>query len=81
MAYAMNERASFTLGYKQDFIEKSEVVINDVQVGSSDLKVGSFLLGFALQPSSKVSVNLNMEFGVTADAPDVRVTLRLPYSF
>ncbi len=81
MAYAMNDRASYTLGFKQDFIKKSEVNINDVKITSSDLKVGSFLLGFALQPSSKVSVNLNLEFGVTADAPDVRVTLRLPYSF
>ncbi len=81
MAYAINERASFTLGYKQDFIQKSEVVINGVDIVSADLKVGSFLLGFALQTSSKVSVNVNLEFGVTADAPDTRVTLRLPYSF
>ncbi len=81
MAYAINNRASFMLGYKQDFIDQSEVEINDIQVASSDLKVGSFLLGFALQPTAKVSVNLNLEFGVTADAPDVRVTLSLPYAF
>ncbi len=81
MAYAMNDRASYTLGFKQDFIKKSEVVINGVNITSSDLKVGSFLLGFALQAGDKTSVNLNLEFGVTADAPDMRVTLRLPYSF
>lgn len=81
MAYAMNDRASYTLGFKQDFIKKSEVVINGVKIPSSDLKVGAFLLGFALQSGDNTSINLNLEFGVTADAPDVRVSLRLPYSF
>jgi hypothetical protein len=38
------------------------------------------LLGFSHQVSPKMNASLNLELGVTADAPDVTVTVRLPYS-
>ena len=79
MAYSINERTSFTLGFKNDFIEKSDIETNGVEQSSSTLNVGAVLLGFGFQINSRFSINLNLELGVTEDAPDTAMTLRIPY--
>lgn len=79
MAYAINEKTSFTLGYKNDFIQKTKTTINGVTVKSSTLNIGSALLGFAFQATPRLGVNVNFELGITADAPDVFMTLRVPW--
>lgn len=81
MAYAINSAASFTLGYKHDFIQRTETVINDVKLTASSLDVGALLLGFSYRLNERASLNTNLELGVTADAPDVSLTLRVPYAF
>lgn len=80
MAYAINQAASFTVGYKADFIQSTDTVINGTRLSSSRLKLGSMLLGFGYRMSDQVSANVNLELGITADAPDVTMTLRVPYS-
>ncbi len=79
MAYSINERSSFTLGYKHDFIDETTTEVNGVDFSSSSLSVGSLLLGYSFQVNSYSSVNLNLELGVTDDAPDVLMTLRVPF--
>lgn len=81
MAYAMNAAASFTLGYKHDFIQKTETVINDVVLSDSSLDVGALLLGFSYRVNERATTNVNLELGMTADAPDVTMTLRTPFAF
>lgn len=81
MGYAVNPRASFTLGYKHDFIQETDTEINGVRLSTSSLDVGAMLLGYGFQLTDQAAVNLNLELGVTADAPDVVMTLRLPYTF
>ncbi len=89
MAYAVNPRTSFTLGYKHDFIQKTDTEfltetangINRTRVTSSNLQIGSLLLGFGMQFTQRVGANLNLELGVTDDAPDVVLTLRVPLAF
>lgn len=81
MGYAVNPRASFTLGYKHDFIQETDTEINGVRLSTSSLDVGAMLLGYGFQLTDRAAVNLNLELGVTADAPDVVMTLRLPYTF
>lgn len=81
MGYAINPRASFTLGYKHDFIEATDTEINGVSLSASSLDVGAMLLGYGFQLTERAGVNLNLELGVTADAPDVVMSLRLPYTF
>lgn len=81
MAYAINQAAAFTIGYKHDFIEKTKTEINNVTFSSSSLDVGAVLLGYSYGVNEHFGWNLNFEFGVTDDAPDVTATLRLPYSF
>jgi hypothetical protein len=80
MAYSINSRASFSLGYKHDFIQKTSTVINGTSLTSSSLDVGSLLLGFSHRLTPRLNANLNLELGVTADAPDVAIALRLPYA-
>ncbi len=80
MAYSINERASFTLGFKNDWIEATDTVINGVTVSSSKLNIGSMLLGYSYQVSPQVGINLNLEFGITDDAPDMLMTFRVPFT-
>lgn len=80
MAYSINSRASFSLGYKHDFIRKSRATINGTTLSTSSLDVGAMLLGFSHQVTDRLTGSVNLELGVTADAPDVAVTLRLPYT-
>lgn len=94
MAYSINERTSFTLGYKHDFIEETKTeFISETETASgvitrrravqesSTLDVGALLLGFGLRVNERIAANLNLELGITDDAPDVALTLRVPYSF
>lgn len=81
MAYSINSKASFSLGYKHDFIHKTDTEINGVNLSTSSLDVGSMLLGFSHRITPRLNANLNLELGITADAPDVGITLRLPYMF
>ena len=85
MAYSINERTSFTLGYKNDFIMKTKTEFFNPDTGASTtqksdtLNVGALLLGYSLALDRQTSVNLNLELGVTDDAPDVLMTLRVPF--
>lgn len=81
MAYAINSAASFTLGYKHDFIQRTETEINGVNLVASSLDVGALLLGFSYRLNERTGLNTNLELGMTADAPDVSLTLRVPYAF
>src|SRR3546814_17264782 len=74
MAYSINERSSFTLGYKHDFIGETESEVNGVDLTAPSLSVGSLLLGYSFQVNNYASTNLNLELGITDDAPDVLMT-------
>ena len=87
LGHALNERLSLTLGYKQDFIQTGTADITQVG-GPEDGKkttakfasqnIGSLLFGIGYAVNKRVSTNLNLELGITRDAPDVIMTLRLP---
>ncbi len=81
MGLGLNERTSFSLGYEHSYILETSTEVNGVDVDSSELQVGSFLMGFSHRLSDRVGVNLNLAVGATEDAPDVRVTLRVPVTF
>ncbi|XKE45546.1 transporter [Halomonas organivorans] len=84
MAYSINPQSSFTLGYKNDFIAETDTTFTDLETGTSttqdsrSLNVGSMLLGWTYQFSDDSVFNLNLEFGITEDAPDTTLTLRAP---
>ncbi len=87
MAYAINQKSSFTIGYKNDFIGETDTEFTDPDTGikttqtAESLNVGSMLLGWSYQIDPDVALSLNLEFGVTEDAPDTTLTLRAPFGF
>lgn len=81
MGLSLNPRTSFTLGYKEDFIQKTTTEVNGVNFSSNKLNVGALLLGYNFNLNRNTQANLNLELGVTSDAPDVTLTLSLPYSY
>ena len=87
MAYSINQKSSFTLGYKNDFIGKTDTEFKNPDTGvttkrtGESLNIGSMLLGWSYQLNPDVALSLNLEFGVTEDAPDTTLTLRAPLGF
>ncbi|RTR05650.1 transporter [Halomonas nitroreducens] len=84
MSYSINPRSSFTLGYKNDFIDETDTTFTDPDTGaqstqsSRSLNVGAMLLGWSYQFNQSSVLNLGLELGVTEDAPDTTLTLRAP---
>jgi hypothetical protein len=87
MAYSINERFSFTMGYKHDYIDETETEFMNPETGiitvdaGTDLHVGALLLGFSMARENKAGINFNLELGITDDAPDVSMTIRTPFQW
>ncbi|CAG1012612.1 hypothetical protein ANAEL_04457 [Anaerolineales bacterium] len=80
MGIALNEAVSFSLGYDHSIIGK------DSQNGTTlseatTTHVGTLLFGYSLRLGDKTTANLSLGVGVTEAAPDVQLTLRVPFSF
>ncbi len=78
MGIALNDRLSFTLGYQHDYIRPTETVVAGVAQNSQSLQVGSALTGISFRVNDRTSVNLNLAAGITRDAPDAVLGLRVP---
>lgn len=76
MGFAINEQASFSLGYEHSFVSESEV--DGAEIGGSDLQVGSLLVGGSYRVSDDTTVSLTVGVGATEEAPDVSLGLRVP---
>ena len=81
MSIAVNEKASFSLGYQHNYIDGTTVSINGQNTRSDSLQAGALLVGAAYQVSPRVGINFSTQIGVTTDAPDVRVMVRVPIMF
>lgn len=78
MGYGINEKASFSIGYQHDFILATKTELDGVWTTADRLDIGALSFGANYQVSDTTSVNLSVLTGVTEDAPDVRVVLRIP---
>jgi hypothetical protein len=78
--FALNQRFSYSLGYSHSYITGTKSVISNTRQESSDLHVGSMSFGMSYRVTPRVSLAGNVELGATNDAPDSRVTLRVPIS-
>lgn len=76
MGFALNQRASFSLAY--DHVILGETKQRGDNIIGSNADVGSFVVGFTHQLMGINTLNVSLNIGVTDDAPDVRMTLRLP---
>jgi opacity protein-like surface antigen len=77
-SFAVNESMSFSLGYSQDLIQKTETEVNGVTTKAEKLTVGSISIGVAHRLTDWMSIDVGTSFGVTSDAPDVSLGVRLP---
>lgn len=79
--FALNPRFSYSLGYRHNYIFPTKSEIGDTNQKSNRLQVGQLNFGMSYRVTEKQTLNLGFEFGVTEDAPDVSISLRMPFSF
>lgn len=79
--FSLNPRFSFSLGYSHSYIMPTMTYIGSGPEYSRGQQIGTLDMGMSYRLNSKTSVNLNFQFGVTPDAPNLNVTLRIPFSF
>ena len=79
--FALNRSFSVSLGYEHIYVFPTETEINGRTVESNDVHIASFLVGgnYSLTPST--SLDLRVGMGLTEEAPDARVTFRVPITF
>jgi hypothetical protein len=79
MGLALNEKASFSLGYDHSVVTKLKQN-GVVPPASTSAQLGTLLLGYSYRKSPKTTWSLSLGIGVTKDAPDVQLRLRVPIS-
>lgn len=79
--FALNPQFSTSMGFRYSYILPTTSVLSGTNQRSESLQVGSFMFGWSLRLTDRLSLSNNYEFGATSDAPDVRVVIRLPYRF
>lgn len=77
--FALNPRFSFSLGYRHNYIFPTKTEIGDTHQKSNYIHVGSLNFGMSYRLTQRDVINLGFEIGVTEDAPDVSITLRMPF--
>ncbi len=78
--FALNPRFSYSLGYRHSYITPTTSEIGTTIQRSNRLQVGSFSLGMSYRLSQSQTLNVSFTIGVTEDAPDIGVSIRLPFS-
>lgn len=76
--FALNPRFSYSMGVSDTFIAPTDSEIGDTIQRSARLQAGQLQFGMSYRFTERQSVNLSFDFGVTKDAPDLSVILRLP---
>lgn len=84
LAFALNDRMSFSTSYAHRFTRKSRIKQNGqswVSVVGSDSSSGLLNFGVTYAMTDRLSMVTNVGIGVTPDAPDVSVGIKFPYNF
>ena len=80
MGLGLNEKSSFSIGYDHASVGRTK--LNGVSAADSvRVQLGTLLLGYSYRLSSQRSLSLSLGAGVTRDAPDVTLTVRMPVTF
>jgi len=78
LSFAANENTSFSLAYSQDLIGETETEIDGNFTEAEELTVGQVSIGISHRLTERMSIDLGTTFGVTEDATDVQLGVRLP---
>ncbi len=79
MGFGINDRSSFSIGfsYKHGFDTKQ----GGTKLKGSDYDIGQMLFGYSFRMTQDTNVNLSVGVGVTDDAQDFELNLRVPTNF
>jgi hypothetical protein len=80
MGLALNEKASFSLGYDHNVVGKTKQNGTALPTAMTT-HVSSLLFGLGYRLDPRRSLNLSIATGVTEAAPDAQITLRMPILF
>jgi hypothetical protein len=83
IGFAINERTSFSLGYDHNTVLKTRVEARSTNLDASfkRLQIGTFLVGLNQNLTARTNLNVALGMGVTEQAPDLQLTLRVPFMF
>ena len=83
-AFALNERMSLSTSYSHRFARKARIREQGQgwqTVNGSDSSAGVLNFGVTYALSDRRSMVFNLGIGVTADAPDITIGVKFPFSF
>lgn len=80
MGLALNDKASFSLGYDHNSVGRTKQNGRAVP-GSVRMQLGTLLVGYSYRLSDKKTLSVAVGAGVTRDTPDVTLMVRVPMSF
>lgn len=79
--FSVNPRFSYSVGYSHTYIMPTKTEIDTTMQESTSLQIGSLSLGASYRMTPQATLSTSVDVGVTADAPDVRVSFRVPFAF
>ena len=79
VAFAMNDRLSYSFSYAQKFFAKAK--INDVKQVTTDALTGTFNLGVTYALTERLAMVTNLGMGLTSDTSDYIFSVKFPYRF
>ncbi len=80
MGLALNERASFSIGYDHNSVGRMHQN-GDVIPGSVRVQLGTLLLGYSYRLKNNRTLSVSVGAGLTRDTPDVTLMVRMPFTF
>jgi hypothetical protein len=80
MGLALNEKASFSIGYDHNSVGRTKQG-GQVVPGAVRMQLGTLLLGYSYRLSDQRTLNVSVGAGLTRDTPDVTLMVRVPFSF
>ncbi|RLA39877.1 MAG: hypothetical protein DRQ64_05905 [Gammaproteobacteria bacterium] len=84
IAFAINERTSYSMSFTQRFFNEAEVTPKGgrtQKVIGSDTSVGTFDVGVTYALTDRLSLVTNLGLGLTNDSSDYKFGFRFPYRF
>jgi hypothetical protein len=79
MGLALNEKASFSIGYDHQSVGRTYLG-GQVVPGSVRVQLGTLLVGYSYRLSNKRTLSISVGAGLTRDTPDVTLMVRLPFN-
>jgi hypothetical protein len=79
MGLALNEKASFSIGYDHQSVGRTYLG-GQVVPGSVRVQLGTLLVGYSYRLSNKRTLSISVGAGLTRDTPDVTLMVRVPFN-